>query len=119
MKVAVLTPYTNPVAGGITTYTTELMSGYGNLGQTCLGLACVGRDNSDFKILGPSKIQFIFLSLLRLLRFKPDLIHSHSHWYALFPGMLAKLVRPKTRLLFTFHTYAGNGRKRTGLFFLK
>src|SRR5207302_6462475 len=73
---------------------------------------------SDFQVLGPWKVRFILLSLLRLLGFKPDLIHSHSHWYALIPGVVFKLIRPRTRLLFTFHTYAPDGRGRPSLVFL-
>lgn len=104
MRLVVMSPYADPVRGGITSYTRELVVGYRNLGIETLGLARSGETNTYFDVLGGTKFGFCIKAMMRVLREKPDVAHGHSHWYALVPCLLAKVVQPKTRVIFTFHT---------------
>lgn len=104
MQLAVLSPYTDPVRGGITSYTRELVSAYRELGINTLGLAQAGETNSRFEVVAGTRIEFCLKSTLRILRWKAEVVHGHSHWPELLPGLALKLLRPKTRVLFTFHT---------------
>ena len=46
-----------------------------------------------------------FLALARLLRrWRPDIVHVHNSARLLGAALLARVARPKTRVLFTFHT---------------
>ena len=110
MRVAVLTPYTTPHIGGITSYTAELARSYHDLGHQVMGLAAEGEDSEMFRVLGGSKLRFCVRASLALLSWKPDLVHSHSHWYLLAPGVVMRILRRKTRLVFTFHTPWLDGR---------
>ena len=103
MRITVLTPYTEPVKGGVSSYARELTDAYRELGETA-GYSTCGRTNSRFVVLGPSHLGFAIRVFLRLASSKPDVIHAHSHWYALLPGYLIRKLRSCTRLLFTFHT---------------
>jgi len=109
MRIALLSPYTDPVKGGISSYTRELIDTYRDMGMVADGLAVEGRTNQRFLVLGPSKTGFSIRAFLRLAYTKPDVVHAHSHWYVLVPGVLLRKVRPGTRLLFTFHTMPTDG----------
>ena len=111
MRLAHLSPYTSPVVGGISSYTRELAETYQSMGVECLGLAVSGTTNRHFRVLGPRRLPFILRALHRLLRWKPGVVHSHSHWHVLFPGIVMKLLRPGTRVLFTFHTEPQESRR--------
>ena len=115
MRLAQLTPYTSPVLGGISSYTRELAATYSSMGLDHLGLAVAGETHEQFEVVGPGKIAFVFRALGKLLNWKPDIVHSHSHWYALVPGVILKLVRPETRVLFTFHTAPETMRQGLGM----
>src|SRR2546421_798472 len=104
MRLAHLTPYTDPVVGGISSYVRELSAAYQSMGIEQLGLSVVGKTNRTFRVLGPRKIAFLVRATYKLLRWKPDVIHSHAHWHVLLPGIIVKLLRPSARVLFTFHT---------------
>ena len=104
MRLAILSPYTDPIRGGITSYTRELASEYRKLGIQTLGLAREGARNAVFDVIPGSKIAFCIKSTLRALRWKADVVHAHSHWYTLVPCLALKALRPQTRVLFTYHT---------------
>ena len=103
MRIAVLTPYTEPVKGGVSSYARELSDAYQEFADTA-GYSAAGRTNSRFVVLGPSRIGFASRAFLRLASSAPDLIHAHSHWYSLLPGYLVRRLRGRVRLVFTFHT---------------
>ena len=104
-RTAVLSPYTDPIIGGISTYTRELIDGYRKLGLEATGFATTGTSNSRFSVVGPDRFGFTSRVMGRLLALRPDLVHAHSqHWYIVVPAVLVKMLRPRTRLLFTFHT---------------
>lgn len=104
MRIVLLSPYTEPIKGGISSYTRELIDAYRGMANETSGYSAHGLTNSRFVVLGPSRVGFLFRSFLKLVSLKPDLIHAHSHWYVLFPAYVLRKLRPRTRLLFTFHT---------------
>jgi len=104
MRLAILSPYTDPIRGGISTYTRELAAAYRDLGIQTIGLAREGDANLQFEVVPGSKIAFCIRSALRSMKWKADVVHAHSHWYTLASGLVVKLLRPQTRVLFTFHT---------------
>jgi len=105
LRIAVLSPYTDPIIGGISSYTRELVDAYRKLGMEVVGFATAGTSNTRFSVLGPDKFGFIVRVVRKLLACRPHIVHAHSqHWYILIPVVLTKILRPRTRLLFTFHT---------------
>jgi glycosyltransferase involved in cell wall biosynthesis len=106
-RIVILTPYTDPVTGGISSYTRELAAAYARRGTECLGLAAVGGDNPAFSVIRGNKLLFCVRALRRLTRWSPDLIHGHSeHWYVILPAVIGKILCRRARLLFTLHTPA-------------
>jgi len=65
MRITVLTPYTEPVKGGVSSYARELTDAYRELGETA-GYSTCGRTNSRFVVLGPSHLGFAIRVFLRL-----------------------------------------------------
>lgn len=118
MRIALLTPYTEPVKGGVSSYARELTDAYRALAET-VGYSARGRTNSRFVVLGPTRVGFAFRVFLKLASSHPDLIHAHSHWYALLPGYLIRKLRSRTRLLFTFHTMPMDQNLRLGHLILR
>ena len=106
-RIVMLTPYTDPIKGGISSYTRELAAAYARAGTTCVGFAAEGKDNAHFRVIRESKPLFCVRALMGLLRSQPDLIHAHSqHWYVLLTGAAGKILRPSTPLIVTLHTPA-------------
>lgn len=111
-RIAMLSPYTDPVKGGITSYTRELMAAYRRHGIECRGVAAFGKQNADFATFGGNKLSFCLQALRYLAGWSPDMVHGHSqHWYVVIPAVLWRVLRPRSRLLFTLHTPADLGRK--------
>jgi len=110
MRIALLSPYAEPVKGGISSYTRELVKAYREMGLDVLALSRLGGDGAPFESLGPSRMGFLVRTILRMLAWKPDLVHAHSHWYTLVPGIVASWLLPHSKLLFTFHTPSEPGR---------
>src|SRR5438093_3846436 len=104
MRIVLLSPYTEPIKGGISSYSRELIDAYRGLANETSGYSASGLTNSRFVVLGPSRAGFLFRTFLKLVSLKPDLVHAQSHWYVLFPAFVLRKLRPRTRLLFTFHT---------------
>ncbi len=104
MRIVLLSPYTEPIKGGISSYARELIDTYRAMANDTSGYSAHGLTNSRFVVLGPSRAGFLLRSFLKLVSLKPDLIHAQSHWYILFPGYVLRKLRPRTRLVFTFHT---------------
>src|SRR6267378_3665812 len=102
MRIALLSPYADPVKGGISSYTRELDRAYRERGIEVLSLSTHGGNGQPFEPLGPSRLAFLLRASLRLFAWKADLVHAHSHWYPLVPGLLLKVLRRQTRVLFTF-----------------
>ncbi len=115
LRLAVLTPYTEPSKGGITSYTRELVSAYRKQGIETVGFAESGETNPDFEVIKGSKIGFAVRVAWRILRWRADVVHGHSHWPELLPCLAVKVLRPRTRVLFTFHTPPRDPDNRPGL----
>jgi len=101
-----IVPYYIPIKGGITSYVSSLVTNLNkndkyNFNTTVI--ARYGKTDENTYIIN-QKIYFIIKSFLILCKKRPDVIHAHSHWYILTPSVIYKLIHPKTRLIFTFHT---------------
>ena len=101
--ITILTPYYLPVKGGITSYVSNLANTLGKYGLTTTVIARYGNTGENVYITN-QKIYFILKSFLVLCQKRPDVIHAHSNWYTLTPPAIYKIIHPKTRLIFTFHT---------------
>ncbi len=103
MKVAVLTNYWKESdGGGIKSYLIGLVN---ELKRRNLQVTVVFREGSDPQNiqLKTNKFTFPLKALIKLIKIKPDVIHTHGDWYCLFPGVLLKKIYG-TRLIHTFHT---------------
>lgn len=104
MRVAILSPHFPPVVGGIATFSRELVAGLRSRGVECRGYGRQGETSGDWEIIDGGVLRYTWRSFLEILRWRPDAVHAHAHWYCLVPGALLRLVHPTTRLVFTFHT---------------
>ena len=112
-RVVLLTPYTDPVKGGISSYTRELASAYGRRGISCIGFAADGADNSSFVVIPHSRVRFIARSVRGLAELRPDLINAHSqHWYVLLTGLIGKILCPSAVMVVTLHTPVESNQNR-------
>ncbi len=119
LRLALLTPYAEPVKGGISSYVAELQRAYAAIGLDAKGFALQGATNPEFEVLGPSRVKFSARSLLLMLRWRPDIVHAHANLWILLAGILVKMVRPRTKLLFTLHTEPGVRKKTTKSFLIR
>ena len=62
-----------------------------------------GGDGTTVSLRGP-KLLFALRAFLWLWTYRPDVVHAHSHWHTLFPGVVFRSLRKTTRLVFTVHT---------------
>jgi len=104
MKVALVTPYYTPVAGGITTFVKNLERELSARGVDVAVIACEGKAGKGVYLArrkAPSYSKRVYSMLKKI---KPDIIHAHAHWYTLLPAILYKFSHGKTKIIFTFHT---------------
>lgn len=105
MKVALVTPFWNPVLGGITTYVQELAAELRrNHGLDVSVIAREGRSDAGATVLGGTGLQFVRRATAELERMRPDAVHAHGHWYALAAGLRYRHRHPEARVVFTLHT---------------
>ena len=105
-RVVVVTPHMPPIIGGIATFSRELVTNLRLRGIQCWAFARQGASTGDWEVIPGRSMAFVWRVLLHLIRIRPDVVHAHSHWYTLLPGGLYRILRPRTRLVFTFHTKA-------------
>lgn len=106
MKVVVMTNYwKESPGGGVKVYLTNLVEELRKMGANVLVIFREGKDNENIQIKG-SRFLFPLKAFIRLLRIKPNVIHSHGPWYTLFPAIMFKILFRKTRVIHTFHTSA-------------
>lgn len=102
-KIAIITVYwKNSDGGGIKTYLTNLVNGLESRGLYPHVLFKEGHDLDNFCI-NTNKLLFSIRSLLILRKIGPEIIHSHSAWYCLLPGVIYKKIYG-CKLFYTFHT---------------
>lgn len=105
MRICIITPYYLPVKGGITSYVLNLAESL-KTGKNVISIIARkggNKDNTVYAINRKKRI-FVLKTFLVLWEIKPDVIHSHAHWYTLAPGIIYKFFNPKTIVVHTFHT---------------
>lgn len=103
LKISLLTPYYVPVTGGISSYVSNLVLTLNRFNFDTIVIARYGDINENVFIINP-KYYFIIKSYLVLCDENPNVIHAHSNWYTLAASVAYKIIHPKVRLIFTFHT---------------
>jgi len=63
-----------------------------------------GSDEKNKQISG-NKIIFVMKSLLTLAKIKPKIVHAHATWFTLCPGVMYKLIKRDSNLMFRFHSF--------------
>lgn len=105
MRICLLTPYYLPIKGGITNYVFYLSKNLDEKNHISYVITNRGIKNSEnVFVADTNKIFFIFKALLQIRKIRPEVLHSHAHWYVLAPCVVYKLLNPKTIVLYTFHT---------------
>lgn len=105
MRLCFITPYYYPIKGGISTNILNLavtLQKYKNI--DVIIFTRKGKSNKIVRAIDTTKIIFVIRAFFALYKEKPDVIHTQSEWYTLMPGVLYKLLCPKTRLIHTFRT---------------
>jgi len=103
-RIALLTPYAPPVAGGISTFVSGLSETLRQRGHEVSLLAGEGDgDKTGHSNLGIRR-DYVSRALHRLNEIRPEIIHCHSHWYSLATGVRYLQKNPTVRLVFSFHT---------------
>jgi glycosyltransferase involved in cell wall biosynthesis len=99
-----LTPYSDPVPGGISTVVSGLQTLLRNHGNQVYTLAGAGNgDIANHSNLGIG-VDYVRHSLNRLRRLSVDIVHAHAHWYTLMAAIRYRRLNPAARLVFSFHT---------------
>lgn len=123
MKLIIVTPYWVPIKGGVTTHVLNLIKTIQKRKNIDVNvIARMGKSDKDAHAIGTrcetcfhDKILFVVKTFLILRKKRPDVIHSHSHWYILMPCVLYKLFHPKIRLIHTLLTEPMEEKKRNRL----
>lgn len=103
MRVAIVTHYwKNSPGGGVKTYLINLHEALRERGVDVRVVFKEGEDRENVKVQG-SRFLFPFRAFFKLLKLKPDVVHSHGTWYCLLAGTIYKKFRG-VRLVHTFHT---------------
>lgn len=105
MKIVIITPYYFPVKGGVTTFVKNLFESIKNKQDVCAYVITrEGRNDRNIYSFNYPMWLFVLRTFYVLNKLKPDVIHSHSWWYTLLPGILYKYIHPRTRIIHTLHT---------------
>lgn len=106
IRVIILTPFYKPVKGGITSFlfnlTSMLKNNFCDLDVNIIAKEC-DPDKNVFSIK-KNKFLFVTYSTIFLLQKKPHVLHANSNWYCLAPCIIYKILYPRTKIIFTFHT---------------
>ena len=103
-RVALLTPYSAPVPGGISSFLQGLSRALRSDGCDVSVLSGLGLgDTATNSNLGTGR-HFVERARKRLAELRPDILHAHAHWYTL--AAAASYVRKNrdAHLVFSFHT---------------
>jgi glycosyltransferase involved in cell wall biosynthesis len=103
-RILIVTPYYEPVKGGITTFAVKLKSEFEQRGKTVLVITNHGRSNEGVISFETHKLMFILKTYRSIRRFKPEVIQAFNHWYILAPGIIHKVLSPSTKVYFTYNT---------------
>jgi L-malate glycosyltransferase len=105
-RVALVTPYGRAIPGGISTFVVGMEKTLVARGHDVALIAGEGPgDREDHSNLGQGS-EFVRRASAAIDRFRPEVVHCHSHWYALASAVRFVRRFPRTRLVFSFHTTA-------------
>lgn len=119
MRVVILSPYQPGKKGGISRFILNLISGLEKVGVPSSPIARRSEAFHGKDGFTESSLSFILRAFLSLLRESPDVVHAHSHWFTLAPGVIYKFLRPRVVLVFSFHTMPVEPRKSLGVAVLR
>ena len=97
MKILIITPLYPPIVGGVSTFCFNLASHLKQKGNEVK----VANKSSNKE----SKYRIIFSSFFASIKFKPNVIHAHGSWHALFSATFYKRLNKNVKVIFTFHTW--------------
>jgi glycosyltransferase involved in cell wall biosynthesis len=103
-KILIITPYYEPVKGGITTFARMIKKEFRKMKNSVLVITQRGQQKDDVISIERKKFIFIFKSYLSIRKYKPDIIQCFSQWQILSPAILYKLTHPKVKVIFTYNT---------------
>jgi glycosyltransferase involved in cell wall biosynthesis len=103
-RIAILTPYSSPVAGGISSFVGGLQRLLVSRGHDLDIISGEGLGNTPEQSNLGSGRPFVRRSLRLLERLQPDIVHCHAHWYVLAPAIQYRRRNRRSRLVFSFHT---------------
>jgi len=103
-RIAILTPYAEPIPGGISTVVLGLQNLLRGHGHETYVLAGAGEGDSPKHSNLGSDLRYVRRALSALRGLSVDIVHCHAHWYTLVAGIWYRRMRPSTRLVFSFHT---------------
>lgn len=102
-RIALVTPYYRPVVGGVPTFVESLAEGLRTRGHDVRVWTRYG-DSQRFVEAGPhGKRAFAGRVRRELIEWAPEVVHAHSHWYALAAAFRWGAPIAK-RIVFSFHT---------------
>lgn len=102
MRIVHLTPYWSATTGGPSRYVASLQRALRDRGHE---VHVVTRDGGAGAEVVAGAFPFRELRMVRSLRrFAPEVVHVHGSVRHLFAALVYRLGRPRTRVVFTFHT---------------
>jgi glycosyltransferase involved in cell wall biosynthesis len=103
-KILIITPYYEPIKGGITTFALKLKEEFSKKNMSVTVITKKGKTSEGVISIEKNKILFVVKSFLSIRKIKPDIIQAFSHWHVVLPGIFYKLLHPKTKVILTFNT---------------
>jgi glycosyltransferase involved in cell wall biosynthesis len=103
-KLLIITPYYEPVKGGITTFALKLKNEFAKREKQVIVITQRGQQKDDVISIEENNIRFILKSYLKIRKYKPEIIQCFSHWQILLPAIFYKISHPKTIVVHTYNT---------------
>jgi len=105
MKICLITPYYKPIKGGISNYVLQMSKALTEKEQEVYIITRQGKKDTEADyVIDVNKFFFVIKAFLCIWILKPDILHSHSHWYTLAPCIIYKYFKHGTVIIHTFHT---------------
>ena len=104
-RVLLLTPYTRPHVGGISTFVHNLQASLETDSEwDCSVLARTQVRGDQLGEAQSGVPWFVLRTMLKILEERPDVVHGHAHWYTIAAAGLLQRLGIRPRLVFSFHT---------------
>lgn len=99
-----LTPYYEPVRGGITSYVKGLSDALRERGAHITVLTREGQAATDVEVPSTHSRDYVRQTCRILAKIRPDVVHAHGHWYALSAAASARDFGVSAPVVYSFHT---------------